>query len=160
MTASVQPLMQYRPSAPIRAAVALFLIIRSALICAADVPVQIDPDWAGVGEVLKTNVALQVCPEPPMYRGNALHHPIYLALQELKADYNRFQPWSPYPRLAVAELKPPDGGKTFWDFSLMDQIVEDFVEAVGERPVVFSINTIPKWMSGDTPVRGTETDRD
>ena len=35
-------------------------------------------------------------------------------------------PWLPYPRLVVAELEPPTGTKTSWDFSLIDPLTRDF----------------------------------
>jgi hypothetical protein len=42
-----------------------------------------------------------------MRRGSPIHKQLFEALQNLKADYLHFQPWRPYPRIAVAELEPP-----------------------------------------------------
>src|SRR5262249_16552389 len=44
------------------------------------------------------------------------------------------------------ELYPPKGGRTSWDFSLIDPIVEDFMAASEGRPVIFTFGTIPSWM--------------
>lgn len=38
-----------------------------------------------------------------------MHHNIFKNLRALGADYVRFVPWLPYPKLGVAELEPPAG---------------------------------------------------
>ena len=81
-----------------------------------------------------------------MRRGRATHDPIYKALRDLHADYPRLQPWFPYPKMVVAELKPPENGKTYWDFALMDEYTEDFMQATAGHPAVFDFGTIPEWM--------------
>ena len=55
-------------------------------------------------------------------------------------------PWLPYPRLSVAELKPPAKGETFWDFSRIDPMMEDFMNATGGHSVVINFSTMPAWM--------------
>jgi hypothetical protein len=35
-------------------------------------------------------------------------------LRVLGADYVPYSPWLPYPKLGVAELEPPAGGKTMF----------------------------------------------
>jgi hypothetical protein len=88
-----------------------------------------------------------------MRRGSAIHDQLFEALRNLNGDYARLVPWRPYPRLAVAELEPPHHGNTFWDFSLMDPIIADFMQATAGRPVVMDISTIPQWMfKTDKPV--------
>jgi len=42
-------------------------------------------------------------------RGSPIHDQTFKALSQLKAEYVRFVPWFPYPRLAVAELAEPTG---------------------------------------------------
>ena len=111
-----------------------------------EAPLRMTVDWSKVTGVSKTNVSIQVCPEPPMYRNSPIHDQLYKDLHDLGANYARLQPWFPYPRLAVAELKPPSNGQTHWDFSLMDQITEDFMQATKGHPVVFDFGTIPEWM--------------
>ena len=56
-----------------------------------------------------------------------------------------FPGW-PYPKLAVAELEPPKDGKTSWDFSLIDPMTVDFLEATSGHSVMLNFSTIPQWM--------------
>jgi hypothetical protein len=133
---------------------AFALLLRGAVALSAEAALKVSPDWGNITGVSKTHVSIQVCPEPPMRRGYPIHDHLYKALHDLDADYNRLQPWFPYPKMTVAELKAPADGKTFWDFTLMDQITEDFMKATAGRPVVFAFGTIPRWMfTTDSPNR-------
>jgi hypothetical protein len=109
-------------------------------------PAKIDVDWGKTLIVSRTTPTLQVVVNPPLRRGSTIHDRAFAELHALGADYVRFVPWLPYPRLAVAELKPPMDGKTAWDFSLIDPLVEDFFEATRGHPVVLNFSTIPQWM--------------
>ena len=72
---------------------------------------------------------------------------------DLQADYVRYVPWLPYPRLGVAELEPPANGKTSWDFSAIDPMTIDFLEATKGHSVILNFSTIPQWMyKTDKPV--------
>jgi Glycosyl hydrolases family 39 len=113
---------------------------------ATETPIRIAPEWGKVVGLSKASITIQVCPEPPMRRGQPLHDPLFAALKGLEANYARLSPWYPYPQLAVAELKPPADGRTFWDFTMIDQIAEDFMAATAGHPVVFNLGTIPRWM--------------
>jgi hypothetical protein len=113
---------------------------------AANTPIKLRVEWKTIIGISKADVSIQVCPEPPMLRDHTIHNQLYSALHDLGANYARLQPWFPYPRMAVAELKPPQKRRTFWDFSLMDQITEDFMRAAKGHPVVFDFGTIPEWM--------------
>src|ERR1700709_1365687 len=88
------------------------LLLGSAAAAAA--PVQVTLDWSKVVATSKSYIAIQDCPEPPLYRGHPIHDKIYKALSDFDADYSRIQPWFPYPKLAVAELKPPEKNRTYW----------------------------------------------
>jgi hypothetical protein len=103
-------------------------------------------NWDKVEAVSKTQLSIQICPEPPMRRGHPASKNIYKALKDAKVNYARLQPWYPFPRLGVAELEPPKNGKTSWDFSVIDPIVLDFFEASEGRPVMVDFSTIPQWM--------------
>jgi hypothetical protein len=83
---------------------------------------------------------------PPLRRGSKIHDNAFQSLLELQADYIRYVPWVPYPRLGVAELERPANGKTSWDFSLIDPITIDFLEATKGHPVMLNFSTIPAWM--------------
>lgn len=125
----------------------------STTAAAAD-PIKVSLDWTKVVAVSKSNIAIQDCPEPPLYPGHPIHDKLYKALHDLNSDYSRIQPWYPYPKLAVAELKPPDKNRTYWDFKLMDEVVADFMKATDGHPVVIQPGTIPSWMlASSTPNR-------
>jgi hypothetical protein len=109
---------------------------------AAKVTVQ----WDKVTRVSKTTPTLQVVVNPPLRRGSAIHANAWKALRDLQADYVRYVPWLPYPRLGVAALEPPKDGKTSWDFSLIDPMTIDFLEATKGHPVMLNFSTIPQWM--------------
>ncbi|HEY4969425.1 MAG TPA: hypothetical protein VII35_05930, partial [Steroidobacteraceae bacterium] len=104
------------------------------------------PDWRDIITISKAQVSIEVCVEPPLRRGHPIHDQLFGALKDLQADYAHYQPYNVFPRLAVAELRAPADGKTYWDFSLMDPITEDFVAATAGHPVVFNFGTLPAWI--------------
>lgn len=106
----------------------------------------IDINWDNTFMVSKTTPTLQVVVNPMLRRGSSMHKGTFEALKDLGADYVRFVPWYPYPHMAVAELEPPSASKTFWDFSKIDPIVEDFMEATKGHSIVMDFSTIPEWM--------------
>ena len=103
-------------------------------------------NWDKVVTVSKTTPTLQVVVNPPLRRGSQIHDRVFQALHELGADYVRYVPWLPYPKLGVAELEPPKDGKTSWDFSLIDPMTEDFMNATAGHSVIINFSTIPQWM--------------
>lgn len=107
-------------------------------------PVKID--WNKVVIESKTTPTLQVVVNPPLRPGSKIHDRTYDELRKLGADYVRYVPWLPYPRLAVAELEPPANGKTSWDFSLIDPMTIDFLKATEGHPAMLNFSTIPQWM--------------
>jgi len=125
---------------------ARFLVLSSPILLLAESPIKVEVQWSKALRESKTTISIQDCPEPPLRRGRPTHDPIYKALRDLHADYARLQPWSPYPKMTVAELKPPENGKTYWDFALMDEYTDDFMQATEGHPVVFDFGTIPQWM--------------
>jgi hypothetical protein len=124
------------------------------LIAAAGAPAQkIEAQWDKVERVSKTTATLQVVVNPPLRRGSAIHDRVFAELQRLGADYVRYVPWLPYPKLAVAELEPPTKDRTSWDFSLIDPMTVDFLNATKGHPVMLNFSTIPQWMfKTDQPV--------
>ena len=113
---------------------------------AQDSPIKFAPRWEHVMNESKTTPTLQVVVNPPLRRGTPVHDEAYKALSDLGADYVRYVPWLPYPRLGVAELEPPKDGRTSWDFSLIDPMTIDFLQATRGHSVVFNFSTIPQWM--------------
>lgn len=135
------------------ARLALALLTLCSALLAQDKPAQVKVDWDKVLLTSRTTATLQVVVNPPLRRGSAIHDPVWKALKDLGADYVRFVPWLPYPRLAVAELEPPKDGKTSWDFSLIDLLVEDFLGATAGHPSILNLSTMPAWMwKTDKPV--------
>jgi hypothetical protein len=102
--------------------------------------------WDAVTRVSNTTPSLQVVVNPPLRRGSKIHDRVFQALHDLQPDYARYVPWLPYPKLAVAELEPPHDGETSWDFSLIDPMTIDFLEATKGRPAVLNFSTTPQWM--------------
>ncbi len=107
---------------------------------------QVQVNWEKVVTVSKTVPSLQVVVNPPLRRGSKIHDRVFQALHDLGADYVRYVPWLPYPKLGVAELEPPQDGKTSWDFSLIDPMTEDFLNATAGHSVILNFSTIPEWM--------------
>jgi len=120
------------------------ILTRRAL--AGDKPLKLTVQWDKVTRVSQTTPTLQVVVNPPMRRGTSIHDNVFKSLRELKADYVRYVPWFPYPRLGVAELEPPTANKTSWDFSLIDPMTIDFLEATRGHGVILNFSTIPQWM--------------
>ena len=90
--------------------------------------------WDKTTVVSKSTPTLQVVVNPPLRPGEPLGVASYKAVKDLGADYVRYVPWLPYPKLAVAELEPPTPQKTSWDFSLIDPMTKDFLAATEGHP--------------------------
>jgi hypothetical protein len=122
--------------------------------------IDVKVDWTRVEFVSKTIPTLQVVVNPLLRRGAPIHDQAFQALRDLEADDVRFVPWFPYPRLAVAELLPPTADHTYWDFSLIDPVVFDFMDATHGHAVVLNFSTIPQWMLKTAKPVDTPSDPD
>lgn len=124
------------------------LIFTGAAVAAAQspAPVKISVDWKDTTQTVRTTPTLQVVVNPPLRRGSAIHDEAFATLKGLGADYVRYVPWLPYPRLAVAELEPPTKEKTSWDFSLIDPMTIDFLKATEGHSTILNFSTSPAWM--------------
>jgi len=109
-------------------------------------PPKILVHWDKVLRVSRTATTLQVVVNPPLRRGTPVHDNAFQALHDLNADYVRYVPWLPYPKLGVAELDPPSNGHTSWDFSSIDPMTIDFLEATKGHLTILNFSTIPQWM--------------
>ena len=103
-------------------------------------------NWGKTNMVSKSTATLQVVGNPQLRRGASMHDDSFSALKDLGADYVRYVPWFPYPKLAVAELEPPTATTTSWDFSLIDPMTIDFLEATKAHSIIMNFSTIPQWM--------------
>src|SRR6266446_7052724 len=137
-----------------RICVVLMLSVMGVYSTAAqDHPLKITVHWDKVIRVCQTTPTLQVVVNPPLQRGTPVHDNAFKALHDLGADYVRYVPWLPYPKLGVAELEPPKDGKTSWDFTAIDPMTIDFLEATKGRSSILNFSTIPQWMyKTDKPV--------
>jgi hypothetical protein len=111
-----------------------------------DAPVKITVKWDADRKPLQTTPTLQVVVNPLLRQGSPIHDAAFQNLQDLGADYVRYVPWHPYPRLAVAELEAPTKGKTSWDFKLIDPMTIDFLSATKGHETILNFSTIPAWM--------------
>jgi len=102
--------------------------------------------WDKITMVSKSTATLQVVGNPMLRRGASMHDGSFGALKDLGADYVRYVPWFPYPKLAVAELEPPTATATSWDFSLIDPMTIDFLEVTKGHSTIMNFSTIPQWM--------------
>lgn len=129
------------------------ILVCTGIAAAQDQPVTVSVHWDKVVRVSRTTPTLQVVVNPPLRRGTSVHDNAFKALHDLGADYVRYVPWLPYPRLGVAELEPPKDGKTSWDFTLIDPMTIDFLEATKGHSRILNFSTIPQWMyKTDRPV--------
>ncbi len=123
---------------------AIFFLFTGKLY-ALDKTDTIKVNWDKVVKVSKTTPTLQLV-ENPKVRQSPIHEATFKALKNLGADYVRYVPWFPYPKLAVAELKQPADGKTYWDFKLIDSTMSALMEATKGHSVVINFSTSPAWM--------------
>lgn len=132
--------------------IVIVLGMMSFTVCKAQGP-RLIVNWNEAVMVSKSTPTLQVVGNPMLRPKGAMHDGAIKALRELNADYVRYVPWFPYPKLAVAELKEPDAQKTYWDFSLIDPMTIDFFEATKGHSIIMNFSTIPQWMfKTDKPV--------
>ncbi|MGP8243238.1 MAG: GH39 family glycosyl hydrolase [Bryobacteraceae bacterium] len=133
--------------ASVRAAILLFCVSPLTLVYAQTAPV-LDIRWDAVSQLSKTVPTLQVVVNPPLRRGSTIHDAAFRALAGLGAEYVRYVPWLPYPKLAVAELDPGS-----WDTSLIDPMTIDFFHATEGHNTILNFSTIPAWLfKTDKPV--------
>ncbi len=124
----------------------IVLVSLSAALAANSLAQKVAIAWDHVERVSKTTPTLQVVVNPPLRRGSKIHDRVFSDLGKLGADYVRYVPWLPYPKLGVAELQPPTNGKTSWDFSLIDPMTIDFLNATKGHSVILNFSTIPAWL--------------
>lgn len=132
----------------------LFAAIHAVPAPAQDSQPQLEIDWNKTVMVSKSTPTLQVVTNPMLNPGSPIHDGSFAALKMLGADYVRYVPWLPYPRIAVAELEPPNGERTSWDFTYIDPVTKDFLAATEAHSTIVNFSTIPAWMfKTDKPVK-------
>ena len=115
---------------------------------------KVEINWDKTVIVSKSTPTLQVVTNPMLNPGSPIHDGSFSALKALGADYVRYVPWLPYPKIAVAELEPPTKEKTSWDFTYIDPVTKDFLAATDGHSTIINFSTIPAWMfKTDQPVK-------
>jgi Glycosyl hydrolases family 39 len=136
-----------------RLLLAAMLVSGSVLAQSVSKPNEITVDWNKTVIVSRSTPTLQVVVNPMLRGGAPIHDAAFHAIKQLGADYVRYVPWLPYPRLGVAELEPPTKDATSWDFSLIDPMTKDFLAATEGHSTVMNFSTIPAWLfQTDKPV--------
>ena len=116
-------------------------------LCVATASAQkLEISWDKIQSVSKITPTLQVVVNPGLRAGTPIHDRAYAEVKALGAEYVRYVPWLPYPKLGVAELEPPSNGQTSWNFSLIDPMTEDFLKSTEGHSVILNFSTIPQWM--------------
>ena len=70
----------------------------------------ITPNWSETLRTLRTATGFQTVVNPVTTRESPYHDQVYEKISSLKAPFQRYVPWLPYPRLGIAELEPPSIG--------------------------------------------------
>lgn len=117
-----------------------------AVCAAASAQQTLSVHWDQKVRISRSTPTLQVVVNPMLERGSPIHDGAFSALQDLGAEYVRYVPWFPYPKMAVAELQPPTAHRTFWDFGHIDPITKDFLAATAGHSTVMNFSTIPAWV--------------
>ena len=130
----------------IRLAVAAFAFASTTAVLYSQEAPKLTIHWDKIKVVSKSSPTLQVVVNPPLRPGEQLGEAAYKAVKDLGADYVRYVPWLPYPKLAVAELEPPTPQKTSWDFTLIDPMTKNFLDATDGHPTVMNFSTNPAWL--------------
>jgi hypothetical protein len=89
---------------------------------------------------------MQIVGSPHLRRESPIHDRLFEEVRKFRGEYIRYVPWQAYPKLGIPELEPPRDGKTSWDFSLIDPMTIDFLEAAKGHQVILNFAAIPQWM--------------
>jgi len=135
-----------RHRAVVRPCVLTFVCVLTSAAAQGQKALELTIQWNKTTVVSRSTPTFQVVANPPLRPGEPLGVAAYKAVKYLGADYVRYVPWLPYPRLAVAELEPPTSQKTSWDFSLIDPMTKDFLAATEGHPTVMNFSTMPTWL--------------
>jgi hypothetical protein len=127
------------------------LLFAAAVLIGGSVDAQTDTckitvNWHNTLTVSKTTATLQLVENPMVRPGSPIHTNTFTALKDLGADFVRYVPWFPYPKMAVAELQPPTSSKTFWDFTYLDSTMQALMEATKGHSTVINFSTTPAWL--------------
>ncbi len=142
-----------KASGPVVLAAVCLSLAASLASAQAPAPAKVEIDWNKTILVSKSTPTLQVVTNPMLNPGAPIHDGSFAALKALGADYVRYVPWLPYPKIAVVELDAPTKEKASWDFTYADPVTKDFLAATEGHSTIMNFSTIPSWMfKTDKPV--------
>ena len=101
--AATPPHMTNQSVSPHRCLLVTGMLFSATLLCAqtASKPNEVTVDWNNTVIVSKSTPTLQVVVNPMLRSGSPIHDDAYKAVKQLGADYVRYVPWLPYPRLGL-----------------------------------------------------------
>lgn len=109
-------------------------------------PVRVSINWQRTVIVSRSTPTFQAVVGPLLRSSSPFYKDHFKAIKDLGANYVRYQWWLSYPRLAVAELRPPTAKHTYWNFSLLDPLMNRFMKATAGHSTIMDFSTIPEWM--------------
>jgi hypothetical protein len=134
-------------SSSIHTLVAFFAFLVPTFLWAQDQTISIKAHWDQVIRISKTTPSIFIGSGPAIWRGAAAHDPIFQSVHDFGGDDVRLSGGGYlYPHYGVAELEPPTATQTFWDFSKIDEVNEDALQALAGHRIVMNFTTIPEWM--------------
>jgi len=108
-------------------------------------PINITVSWNWLWQRSILTPTYQVVVNPLLRRSSPIHSAVFKYISALDTDLVRFQAWLLYPKLVVPEIDPPQCPVTSWNFTYLDPLVEDFMNATKGMTNVMNIPTTPAW---------------
>ena len=134
----------------------LLVLLLSTTFCvlrAQESPASIQVHWQKVLRVSQTIPTFLLLVGPPNFRGSPTHDRIFQLVKDLGAEDVRYTGGGYYlPHYGVAELAPPTATSTSWDFSYIEPMTEDVMDALKGHKIVLDTSSIPEWMFKNTPL--------
>ena len=121
-------------------------ILLAPLAANAQAPGQLQIQWDKPLLVSRSTPTLQIVVNPMTRPGSPIHDSSFAAVKDLGADYVRYVPWLPYPKMVVAELEAPTAAATSCDISLIDPMTKDFFDSTAGHTRILNFSTIPAWL--------------
>jgi hypothetical protein len=113
--------------------------------------VAVTAQWDQVTQVSVTVPTTQHLANAFTLRSSPLNKRLLQDLKDLHTQDTRLQLWFSVPLQVVPELQEPTAAQSFWDFTYIDPVVEDYFANTQGRHNV-NIGTIPRWMFKVPPV--------
>ena len=131
----------------------LFLVMSAKAQVTSDKPIQISVQWDEPEATLRTSPTLQVVVMSPLERGSPIHDTSFAAVKELARRLCSLRSLVPLSSPCGRGTRCAAGRQTSWDFSKIDPITLDFLNATEGHSRILNFSTIPVWFyKTDEPV--------